>query len=212
MWSMCTFRLTIFNVCVVWISYTPYKQCTGCHKNIKTETHVWTCYWHTTKLILLPQEDECCDMTEDNKQHRVNKSSFCSPLWPPSHRWHSHAPPSPTQTPNAAFLFSATEQKEVQKYTQLRQTQVKMAECSEFEVQEVSEEMWALSLRWVFQEDEHFPAPLHQLVSQSPAPELWLSGSSNERETRRMMQWKGAHSAIIYQLSDLVFDLGVVSC
>lgn len=43
----------------------------------------------------------------DHKQHRLGGSSLGSPLWPPSHRWHSHAPPSPTQTPNAAFLFSA---------------------------------------------------------------------------------------------------------
>jgi len=49
-------------------------------------------------------------------------------------------------------------------------------------------------LRCAFWVDWHFPTLLHQLVSQSLAPELWLSGSSKEGD-RRNMQWK-AHTIL----------------
>lgn len=116
MWSIATSSSTVFNVWVVWIWYAPSKQRTDVSKTkqtttTKTKTHTpWTWNQHITDLIPLSQQDGHYDMPEDHKQDSTKSSSFRSPLWPPSHRWHSHVPPSPTQTPSAAFLFSATVQ------------------------------------------------------------------------------------------------------
>lgn len=136
-----------------------------------------------TELIFLPQEDEQYEMPTDHKQDSAKSYSFCSPLWPPSHRWHSRAQPSPTQTPSVASLFSATVQNRLRNAYHWDKLTFNMAECLRFAGQWVFEEM--LVLVWdVFQGNWHFPTLLHQLVSQSPALELWLSGSSNKKRKK----------------------------
>lgn len=42
-----------------------------------------------------------------NRSHVQVSILLCVPLWPLTHKWHSHAPLSPVQIPGAVSLFSA---------------------------------------------------------------------------------------------------------
>lgn len=83
-------RSIIFNVSTVWIPFAPDS------KWIKQQS---SCFGHRNAWL----------KKNTNKTLLVKRSSSSSPLWLLSHRWRSPAPPSPTQTPSAAFLSSPEE-------------------------------------------------------------------------------------------------------
>lgn len=201
MGRVCTFSSKMINVCVVWISYAPNKQ--DVTKASKQKNTWWTWMWHTAEFIVLSQEDEGYDMTEDHKRGgrgrhvSAHLSDFCHIGGTLTLR--------PLQLRLQVLLFSSHLQSrtEVQRYLWLRQN----VSLNYNKLRGNA----SVSLRCVFQEDWHFPTRLHQLVSQSLAPELWLSGSSKVRD-KGVMQWK-AHAVQSYVTSVIWYSVwGVVSC
>lgn len=195
------FQLNIMSI--VWISYAPSKQSTGSHQNRKNKHHEHSSDRQPSSF-LCQRRMSSREMTQDHKtgwRWRVSHS----PLWPLSHRWHSRALPSPAQTPGVAFLASAAEHNGGSEILSTwDQTVVKMAECLNTICPRGNAKFGKLA-------DWHFPARLHQLVSQSLAPKLWLSGSSKVRgETQESDAMKSVRGAMIYHFSD--FGIQSVSC
>lgn len=165
-WRAHRLRRSRFYPRVVWISYAQSNKKQISTTNMTRAHSIATGGWAGRNMTEFHE-------TVWGRRH-VSKGS---PLGLLSRRWRSPAPLSPAPTPSAAFLVSAAERSRGWEMQTRKKTWVNTTSLNQnaawYKLDKVKG--CAFGAHW------HFPAQLHHLVSQSPAPELWLSGSSKGR-------------------------------